>query len=301
MKKNLNQRAFSLIEISIVILIIGILIAGVTQSSRLVTQAKTNSARTLTESSPVSSVKNLSLWVESTAEASFDYAETDDSSTITNWYDINPQASNKAHLTQATTANKPTYKLKIINSLPAVKFDGTTDFMTSANFSNITTGAITAFAVVKLPSTLAAQTIFDKSSTGQVNFRLNTAASGTGWQYLDAAGTYGGSATVAASGTYIVSIVYNANSASGGGTTTSTGMSFFQNGAAVGQVAASSSPSTSAANQFTLGRDSGSVTFFGGHVGELIIYDRSIKREERQAIEEYLGKKWGIIVATAAY
>lgn len=42
--KFLYKKAFSLIELSIVILIIGILVTGVTQSSRLVRQMKIASA-----------------------------------------------------------------------------------------------------------------------------------------------------------------------------------------------------------------------------------------------------------------
>ncbi|MFM7621329.1 MAG: prepilin-type N-terminal cleavage/methylation domain-containing protein [Alphaproteobacteria bacterium] len=41
-------KAFSLIELSIVILIIGILVAGVTQSSRLIRQMKLLSAQSIT-------------------------------------------------------------------------------------------------------------------------------------------------------------------------------------------------------------------------------------------------------------
>jgi len=41
----INKKAFSLIELSIVILIIGIFVAGVTSSSRLLKQMKLTSAR----------------------------------------------------------------------------------------------------------------------------------------------------------------------------------------------------------------------------------------------------------------
>jgi len=59
LKKNKISQAFSLIELSIVILIIGILVAGVTQSSRLVTQFRLLSARNMTQSSPVPTIKDL--------------------------------------------------------------------------------------------------------------------------------------------------------------------------------------------------------------------------------------------------
>ena len=44
---------FSLIELSVVILIIGILVLGVTQGSRILTEVKLKSAIALTTSSPV--------------------------------------------------------------------------------------------------------------------------------------------------------------------------------------------------------------------------------------------------------
>ena len=58
MKQN---RAFSLVELSIVILVIGIVIAGVTQTSRLIGQMKLSSARTLSQSSDVNGIKDLIL------------------------------------------------------------------------------------------------------------------------------------------------------------------------------------------------------------------------------------------------
>ena len=65
------KKAFSLIELSIVILIIGILVAGVTQSSRLLKMMRLQSARSLTNSGPVISINNIVLWVDSVSEESF--------------------------------------------------------------------------------------------------------------------------------------------------------------------------------------------------------------------------------------
>jgi prepilin-type N-terminal cleavage/methylation domain-containing protein len=316
MKKNRDLRAFSLIEISIVVLIIGILVAGVTQSSRLLSQAKTSTAKTLTQSSIVASIKNLSLWIESTSDASFDANEADNTLTITNWYDINPQASMKSSF--SATA-KPTYNTSIINGLPAIKFDGSSTFMTSSNFSNIITGASTVFAVVQLPSTLDSQPIFSKrpsaafgSSAPNIQFSTSSTSS-VGWQYCDAAaivtdGTScnyaASSASVAASSPYVVSVVYTANSATGGGTSTATGYNFFQNGTGKGYGATTggTTPNVAVTASLFLGKDgTTSPDYFSGYLGELIIFDRALKKEERQAVEAYLGKKWGIAMAVANY
>jgi prepilin-type N-terminal cleavage/methylation domain-containing protein len=298
MKNNRDLRAFSLIEISIVVLIIGILVAGVTQSARLLSQAKISTAKTLTQSSPVSSVKNLVLWVESTSDVSFDSTETDDAVTITNWYDINPQNSLKNSFTATA---KPAYTLNGINGLPAIKFNGTSTIMTSSNFSNIITGSVTVFAVVKLPASVAAQPLIGKRVGSSANFQFGTGTSAAGWQFCDntcpnyAAGS---NAAVSANRAYVASVVYTGTSTAG--TSTSTGISFFQNGAlANATTETTTSPSTSVAGSLALGGD-GVGGFFGGHIGEVIIFDRAIKKEERQAIEGYLGKKWGITMTTAA-
>ena len=105
-KKFINNKAFSLIELSIVILIIGILIAGITQSSRLIRAMKIQSARSLTLSSPVPSFKGITLWLESTLDESFDSTEAQDQLQISTWKDINPQSSYKNNATQSNASFK---------------------------------------------------------------------------------------------------------------------------------------------------------------------------------------------------
>jgi prepilin-type N-terminal cleavage/methylation domain-containing protein len=307
MKNNRNFSAFSLIEISIVILIVGILVAGVTQSSRLISQAKINSAQSLTQSSPASSVKNMSLWIESTLDTSFDLAETDNSSTITNWYDINPQVSSKSNFTMATAAAKPTYLLNSINGLPAIKFDGSSKYMTAPNFSNIITKSATVFAVVKMPSALANQVIFGKRATN-ANIELATNSAANYWKFCDATScltpTNSPTPAISANNPYVLSVVYTGSSAAAT-LSTSTGITFFNNGTALsptGSQVTTNAPDNSVSASLTLGASgTTAANFFGGHIGEIIIYDRALKKEERQSIETYLGKKWGIVMKTAAF
>jgi hypothetical protein len=53
-----------------VILVIGILVAGVTESRGLITKFRLSSARSLTSSSPVNSMKDLILWLDATSASS---------------------------------------------------------------------------------------------------------------------------------------------------------------------------------------------------------------------------------------
>jgi len=304
MKNTRRASAFSLIEISIVILIIGILVAGVTQSSRLLSAAKLSGAKSMTQSSPVASIKNLSLWIESTSDASFQSSDLDDGTAITTWNDINPQAVSKSNLSPGGTTLL--YRTNIINGLPAILFDGgTNSFASTSNFSNISTAA-TVFAVVRFPATFTAtKAILSKRTAagGTVNIEFGNGTTTTGWNYSDGTTYAPTTSTVAASTTYVASAVYTANSTSGtGSATTSGGYAFFQNGVSTATGNTTGTP-TAVTDSLFIGKQglTTSPTIFSGHIGEIIIFDRALKKEERQSIETYLGKKWGITTTIASF
>ncbi len=136
----MKNKAFSLVELSIVILIIGVLVAAVGQGLDLLQDAKISAARTLTSGSKVSSVKGLVFWLETTSEGSFVEGEANDQTIISQWNDINPQSTIKfnAKAGQRTDASQITYNLasgsnssntsgpkyvaKGINDLPTLNF-----------------------------------------------------------------------------------------------------------------------------------------------------------------------------------
>ena len=156
--KNLKQ-AFSLIELSVVVLIIGILIAGITAGSRLVRDSKLKSAAQLTKSSDVNSIADLVLQLEPTIENSFAFVDSSESDTTTlsniatsstyqklanqnninyikdiarpnnrdlvaRWNDINPKIinGNKKSVYQHNNLYRPMYIANAINNLPALYF-----------------------------------------------------------------------------------------------------------------------------------------------------------------------------------
>lgn len=304
--KNTIKRysAFSLVELAVVILIIGIIIAGVTQGSRLISKSRFSNAKTLTQSSPVSSIKNLALWLDSTNDASFDDADTEDAALVNNWYDINPQTSTKVNFT-ATNTGRPAYTLNSsgsINSLPTVIFDGTSDFMQTSNFGNITTGASSVFMVVRTPasgSIAAGSAIFSRRATTgtATNIQVNIGSLTTGWQYCDGSATCYAPSALAISGNtaYVVSVVYTANS----GSSTTSGVRFYQNGTYNSSIATTNNNpdlSVTTSTPTYVGKSGVSATpaYFTGGLGELIVFDRALKDEERISIQNYLGAKWGI-------
>ena len=130
-----HKKAFSLIEISVVIVIIGILISGISSGIDLYSDFRITSARSLTLGSKVPRIDGLVAWWETTLEKSFDKNEAINGVKITNWYDANPLSLNKITLTQSNSANKATFKANSINSLPAISFDGSNKYITNNIFA----------------------------------------------------------------------------------------------------------------------------------------------------------------------
>jgi prepilin-type N-terminal cleavage/methylation domain-containing protein len=286
------SKAFSLVELSIVILIIGILIAAAGQGIDLLQDARLSAARMLTQSSRVASIKGLSLWLETTSENSFSVAEAADGATIGSWNDINPQANLKNNFT-ATGVAKPIYKTNIMNNLPAVLFDGSNDYMDSTyNFAR--DSGVTAFVVVKPMAVTAflhyiissmptsyGPGYFKVNLSNNTNLNIYYTAYDAGLiktsflplanqNYLIEAVDTGANATI-----YVNKTKYTSSSAT---TTINYGIS---NPIEIGACYAGSMDCPG-------DRDG----YFNGYLFELIVFDRGLTEKERLSVENYLAKKW---------
>ncbi len=283
------KRAFSLIELSVVILIIGILVAGVTQSSRLVNQMRLNSARAQTQSSPVAGIKDLVLWLEATSENSFITTEAGGGSPLTAWYDTNPQAVVKNHATRVTSNANVTYEDNAINSLPGVYFNGT-----AATTSNLAGNVITShnnafsfFLVSRLTETTTGNwrgAFFNGSSGGWGYQKDGLSPSKRDLVFPGVVDSY--STTNITTNAELISATHT-------GTTTA----LYLNGANEGPSTTSASMN-SPVSQYIVGNHgtTGATPPWMGYLCEIIVFDRALKTEERRAVEAYLGKKWGIRV-----
>ena len=292
-KTNFNSpRAFSLIELSIVILIIGILIAGVTQGSRLVTQMRLATARNLTQGSPIASTRDLAIWLESTSIASLDDSATEDNAPIQNWYDINPQAITKYNALQTTGTKQPTYSTGAINGLPAVKFDGINDDM---SLGSLSAGSnISLFFVIK-PTTSHVEGLFD-SAPGQPYVFRNHCDSGcpTDGQFSWWNSAFAGTAPAvnlglsAANPTIVyVQTTFNA------GASTPKNITYYRNGTFVSSANDTDTSGIAWASP-RIGSINTNYILYNGIIGEIVIFSRTLKAEERNSVTSYLGKKWGI-------
>jgi hypothetical protein len=305
--KNSKFRAFSLLEISIVVIIIGIVIALVVQSSRLFASYKINIARNITQGSDAASLSGMVLWLETTMEKSFDSSVKNDGTAISSWYDINA-AMIPSNATQSTSAYQPSYINNAINNLPALSFDGSADYMTVSNPYGYPAGAFpdtyNNFSVFIVAKATATTLINTESTSGT--------AGASGEKYLTfpphGDNTYSGINSAGSGiamgtngiGFYEQSSSYMPPILSYSATLTLPTILLMQynnlvptlyvNGTSV--RTSSQGSKTYVFPSFYIG--GGTYGYFSGYIAEIIVYNRVLHDDERILVTKYLGKKWGI-------
>lgn len=285
-----NKRGFSLVELSIVIIIIGIVIAGVTKGRLLISSSKLSSARAVTKGSPVPSIKGLLLWYDVTSQASFDEEDHSDGTQISNWYDLNP-ALGKTHASSSGTA-RPIYKTSCINGLPCLSFDGTDDYLETTDLGAITTTA--TYFIVMRPTAVEVSTPVIFSTYG-----LYSAANDSAFLRIINSGQlqYGVANSVPATSTNVVlknDLSYIITATDGG---LESDIKIYHNSLENTTAATGSTSSLKNLGVLTIGSYFNETTrsmYFQGYIGEFLIYNRALTALERKDIENYLRKKWQI-------
>jgi hypothetical protein len=287
-KKSTIKTAFSLLELSMVILILGFLILAIATGKNIIDLTKVTKARVLTQSSIVNGTKNLVFWVEASSNKSFTVEDPSDGTAISTWNDINPQLTLKNN---AVAGNSPTYTRSAINGIPALKFNGTSNYLTVSNLISNTTG-LTAFVVCKRIAVSADTGSFTLYNTAVSTIDYDNAAILVP-NYEGAFGSFLQSYRNAALSNsshpgnnipYIFTTVFDG-----------TNNIVYLNGVA-GATAASTG--TFNISNISIGSRyvNGFSNFYNGYIGEIIIFDRALSTSERQQIEQYLSKKWNITV-----
>jgi prepilin-type N-terminal cleavage/methylation domain-containing protein len=302
-----RRNAFSLIELSIVILIIGILVAGVTQGSKLVRKMSISTAQSLTKSSPVNSIKDIVGWWETTLNDSFGGEQPEEDQNggaggVTTWHDLNPQSSTKNNATSASTTNNPGYtqdSKTTINGLPTLEFDGTNQYLrfdgtslANSNYSifiveqrNTGTGN-QRYIIGSTNSSSAANQLLHVGYRDDTNFS---------WRQ------YSNDYNISVAGfsspiSRIHAMVFDSAATSpkihfiNGSQQTLIGIS---NPATLDDSQGLTSYTNAAFGFYSPAPN----TYYKGNVGEIIIFNRALKTEERRSIEEYLAKKWKIEIS----
>ncbi len=146
-KKTVQKTAFSLFEISLVILIVSVIIAGVTQTNNMIAKSRLASAQVLTQNSIVNNLDNILAWYETSLDSSFISSEIGNGNAISTWYDNNPKAINKNNATQSTASLKPTYVTNAINGgIPVIRSPTSSKYL-NFNGTQLAQSAYTIFVV----------------------------------------------------------------------------------------------------------------------------------------------------------
>ncbi len=287
MKKS-SKLGFSLIELSIVILVIGILVIGVTQGSRIAREAKLKSARALTDSSPINSISDLAIWLEATSTKSFDDATNNVN--IQNWYNIDSRDTSGKKAIQATTINRPTYIDKAINDLPSIRFvRANSKYMSVADGFDGDAENVTLFLVWKPSSVPGLENVLlEKWSGGSVPYPyvLRTITTYAFAAYDVANNPSISSTTTRKNG---VAQLISARRIDGGN------MQLRINGVQEGgNVTDNTTSATSNAHNFFIGCRGDVTQCADGDIGEVVVFSRALKDSEITSVEQYLNQKWGV-------
>jgi hypothetical protein len=280
--KNSKKLAFSLIELSVVILVIGTLVIGIAQGTRIIAESKLKTARSLTVSSPANSIANMILWVDSTSEKSFT-SDIQNNSSVPVWYNINPQVSNSpANPFQNTGSSQPTYKTNIINGLPAVYFDGG-DNLAFDGTALVSNPGYTVFMVEQ--RTAASGYVFGVDGgtrTGGFAIGYNSTNEFRDIHY------YGGFSWVGVTVPSYTSPIARISASTFNGTQ----HCIYINGATSG---CNGNGVPGFKTTFNIG--SGDFSNYTGYVAEIIVFGRNLNNQERRSVEGYLSQKWNVRVS----
>lgn len=277
MKKNL-LKAFSLIEISISLIIIGILMTGILKGREIYDEMAVTSAQSLTNSSPVAVIDGLELWLETTRKLSFKRTDSYDGTPIGVWYDLNPQApkNQSRDATQTNTTLMPIYTRKAFKSLPALKFSSGNTMYIDGLFM---VGSYYTIFIVEKRTAAGDMYYFRGGNWGTVSGSIHI-----GYRYgtsitVDhyATGLDFGVPVFSYPIPRLVTFILDEE-----------GKKIWVNGGGAPDASNTRSDKLLYNGNFRVG-DS-----YNGYIAEIIIYDRALKDSERQAIESYLGQKYSI-------
>jgi prepilin-type N-terminal cleavage/methylation domain-containing protein len=306
MKNKNSRKAFSLVEISIVILIIGLLIAGISKAGDMIFDVGLKSASSATKGAKVGRMAGLALWLETTTNESILEKERYEGTTVSVWRDINPQSSSKFIFINSSAAK---YAEKGHNNLPAIRALDSANFFT-VNTSE-TSGTVASFSSNQIFSSGAFATIFvvlkPKAITGVttnlISFcpsagcaggnEISVSLNATGNVLFTAMSGAAASVSVASTSAYTAKSLIIVSALKD-----TVNQKIFVNGTDL----ASASPTNTFAstNSFSGtfkvgGASANDANSRGGiEIYEVIVFSSPLNSTDRQTVETYLGKKYSV-------
>jgi hypothetical protein len=210
---------------------------------------------------------------------------------VSRWEDRSGRGN---HFTQGTISKYPALVSAGIGGKPAVDFDGVDDLLAAASFSDATQGTV---FVVALPRNVGASQAVLASrdeATATRNFYAGISNGAKQYVYHENAGA---ATAVVGDDSLVADTPYVLAWKSDGSSYT-----FWRNGdpqtltAAVGSNNGNWWGDVSARDNFTVGGSKGASegSWFNGLVAEVLVYETALTDAQRQRVERYLAKKYGI-------
>jgi competence protein ComGC len=283
--KNIKS-GFTILELSIIIIVISIIVAGVIKGVSLVRTSKITNARALTTESKINEIDGIIAWYETTLKDSFVASEMVDGSFVSTWYDISSQeniAQRKNTLSRMFSSGV-SFRQDAIASLPSLEFSG------NANFSldNLASGNQKYYSIftVLMPKSQLLSGVdmrFIDSYIGQDVNKIGISNIGV---EIVSANTSSVAASFEPLKPYLIGVYLSDISAK-----------VFVNN--VDAISTFSGLSVNGFKGLTIGSNSMSQEGFVGYISEIIIFNRILNEKERIILMSYLAKKYKIRVEGA--
>ena len=280
----MKKSAFSLLELSVSLVVVSLLMAMVSQGIKIVASSRLTTARSLTSKSPVPNISGLIAWYETSSVDSFKTNEAFDGKQISAWYDISPNSipAKKNTLTRVASA-AVTYKSDGINKIPSLSFNGTNK-IELANFYQGSTSQNTIFIVAN-PSTITTIILDSSSSGSNSNVGQNSNSFSMNLGSLDSTGTVTNPIVNLANLSYIAAVYFNGSNSK-----------VYFNSSSIMAGGSVINPGTTALTGISIGANRSNTYNYSGLISEIIIYNRPLQNQERKDVMSYLSKKYGILV-----
>lgn len=222
-------------------------------------------------------IAGLELWLDASDASSISTAGTG----VDQW---NDKSGNGRHAQQSTDANRPSTGTRTINSLNAIDFNGSSDYMDLASEVPYVSGeGLTMFAVIYADdlTTTTSNIIFGTTASGGIELRVDDSPTELEFVRADQAVLQGtGGNDILINNTYVTL-----------GAASSSGQSLSIDGS----TNAGSGTNPSFGNGVSrIGSSSGLTgKYWNGLYGEMIVYNDVISVADRNIIGNYLADKWG--------
>ncbi len=263
---------------SVVLIIAASMIGLFIAATHMIDNSKLLAAQSKTLKSPILLTDNLEFWLETTHSDSIDTNEAIDGRIVNNWYNLNNRVENANN---ALSTGNIIYTRHGINSLPAIEFNESSGHFNISHSFNPANDDMTIFVVAQCNIIEASDYIIIQQLDG----------TGTGRAILYCESTNNkirtniGAAALDGDVFKIKPEIYTVTLENGT-------LSIYTNGT-LGNSTTVTAESADGDIRIGDGKTAGNATL-DGFIGEIIMFDRSLKTKEKEAIEEYLSKKWQI-------